>query len=239
MKDQLKTPGAMVLVPRQLLQCAYSSVAYLALRGDDVGTSNVPTADALRALLDTVAEQTPAVGGEPEVLGYRIESPEGPDFAHADTQLDLAYIASLPGWEVKPLIDRAHIAPLLTELKALKHLKEYVTRPMRERCAERDALLTRIAELEAQQGEPVAYADPKAFDNFKSGIATHEWMWAFPDNGLQPLYRQAQPDTAKVDEWTEFTRAFPDADQRAGGTFIHSEDENKWAAWQARAQLNP
>ena len=60
-----------------------------------------------------------------------------------------------------------------------------------------------IDAVEAEQtpavgGEPVAYADPKAFDNFKSGIATHEWMWAFPDNGLQPLYRQAQPATAKV-----------------------------------------
>lgn len=45
----------------------------------------------------------------------------------------------------------AHVAPLEAELADLKHLKEYVTRPLRERCAERDTLLARIAELEAQQ----------------------------------------------------------------------------------------
>lgn len=43
--------------------------------------------------------------------------------------------------------------------------------------------------------EPVAYADPKAFENFKAGLATHEWMWSFPDTGLVPLYRHAQRET--------------------------------------------
>lgn len=39
--------------------------------------------------------------------------------------------------------------------------------------------------------EPVAYADPMAFENFKYGKATHEWMWAKPDAGLCPVYSQA------------------------------------------------
>ncbi len=45
--------------------------------------------------------------------------------------------------------------------------------------------------------EPVAYADPKAFENFKAGVATHEWMWAFSDDGLAPLYLRA-PASASV-----------------------------------------
>lgn len=54
-----------VSVPRELLQQALSAVEYLALRGDDVGTSNVPVADALRALLSAPAEDVRAVVEEP------------------------------------------------------------------------------------------------------------------------------------------------------------------------------
>lgn len=36
---------------RELLQYALNSVEYLAMRADDIGESNVPVADALRALL--------------------------------------------------------------------------------------------------------------------------------------------------------------------------------------------
>lgn len=48
------------------------------------------------------------------------------------------------------------------------------------------------------QGEPVAYADPRSFENLKSfgrlgGIYLHEWMWAEPEPGMVPLYtRPAQ-----------------------------------------------
>jgi hypothetical protein len=45
------------------------------------------------------------------------------------------------------------------------------------------------------QGEPVAYADPKAFENFGSlahlgGLYAREWMWANPAPGLVPLYTE-------------------------------------------------
>ena len=45
------------------------------------------------------------------------------------------------------------------------------------------------------QGEPVAYADPKAFENFGSlahlgGLYAKEWMWATPAPGLVPLYAE-------------------------------------------------
>lgn len=45
-----------------------------------------------------------------------------------------------------------------------------------------DALL---ASLEA---EPVAYADPQAFRNFKAGAARREWMWCNPGEDLIPLF---------------------------------------------------
>lgn len=40
-------------------------------------------------------------------------------------------------------------------------------------------------------GEPAAYIDPMAFENFKYGKASREWMWAKPDAGLCPVYSQA------------------------------------------------
>lgn len=86
-----------------------------------------------------------------------------------------------------------------------------------------------------QQGEPVwLYTDCDGYTGW-----TDRWDVAkhLPYH-LQKVYRHAQPATAKVDEWEEFTRAFPDADQRADGSFIHSEDAHRWAAWQARAKLN-
>lgn len=58
---------------------------------------------------------------------------------------------------------------------------------------------------EQPQGEPVAYADPKAFENFGSlahlgGLYAREWMWANPADGLVALYTRPaeQPAPATV-----------------------------------------
>ncbi|UNK76089.1 DUF551 domain-containing protein [Raoultella planticola] len=56
--------------------------------------------------------------------------------------------------------------------------------------------LARMA-LAAMGSEPVAYADPQSFDNFKSNggenaACTKEWMWRDHSAGLIPLYRHAQ-----------------------------------------------
>jgi hypothetical protein len=53
------------------------------------------------------------------------------------------------------------------------------------------------------QGDPVAYADPKSFENFKSlahlgGLYAHEWMWATPAPGLVPLYAEQPAPVAVV-----------------------------------------
>jgi hypothetical protein len=44
------------------------------------------------------------------------------------------------------------------------------------------------AAREQEGGEVVAYVDPRALDNFASGSATKEWLWAAPDAGLIPVY---------------------------------------------------
>ena len=53
------------------------------------------------------------------------------------------------------------------------------------------------------QGEPVAYADPKAFENFGTlahlgGLYAREWMWANPAPGLVPLYTEQPAPVAAV-----------------------------------------
>ncbi|WP_146378956.1 hypothetical protein [Cronobacter turicensis] len=44
---------------------------------------------------------------------------------------------------------------------------------------------------EREKAEPVAYADPQAFRNFKAGTANKEWMWAHPDAGLVPVFAKS------------------------------------------------
>ncbi|MCN1990854.1 hypothetical protein MLN09_21930 [Escherichia coli] len=60
-----------------------------------------------------------------------------------------------------------------------------------------DAVKVIDGSIAAFDAEPVAYADPQAFDNFKSNggknaACTKEWMWRDPSDGLIPLYT-AQP----------------------------------------------
>lgn len=64
-------------------------------------------------------------------------------------------------------------------------------------------LEARIAELESGKGEPVAYADPVAFENFKNhahkgGHWDHEWMWAKPDSRMVALYTAPPAPVAVV-----------------------------------------
>lgn len=61
--------------------------------------------------------------------------------------------------------------------------------------------------------DPVSYADPQAFENFKNcghlgGVYGREWMWARPDNGLVPLYSDSQVKEilAKKDECIQTAR---------------------------------
>jgi hypothetical protein len=63
------------------------------------------------------------------------------------------------------------------------------------------------APLSVEGSEPVAYADPQSFDNFKSNgrgnaACTKEWMWRDPSDGLIPLYRHAQPAPVVPEEAT-------------------------------------
>jgi len=130
----------------------------------------------LRAALARIAElegQPPAVGGEPKVVAY---------LCNAGTVLMLADQKNAAAWNAgHPLIElqdhRAHVAPLLAENRLLKHDVASYLETMAKTCellgidldnakhadgkpsdvlfSHAKAMRARIAELEAQQGEPV------------------------------------------------------------------------------------
>nr|WP_213354529.1 hypothetical protein [Citrobacter freundii] len=59
--------------------------------------------------------------------------------------------------------------------------------------------------IAAFDAEPVAYADPQAFDNFKSNggenaACTKEWMWRDPSDGLIPLYTAPPAPVVDADD---------------------------------------
>lgn len=61
-----------------------------------------------------------------------------------------------------------------------------------------EPLFAMIHRQDAQpHDEPVAYGDPKAFENFANlahlgGVYAKEWMWAKPSPGLVPLFLHAE-----------------------------------------------
>lgn len=59
--------------------------------------------------------------------------------------------------------------------------------PLAKRKWEIELSISEIA-LASLETEPVAYADPQAFRNFKTGSARREWMWRNPGEDLIPLY---------------------------------------------------
>lgn len=84
----------------------------------------------------------------------------------------------------KVLVDREllemieQLLDILPESKTIRMVRELLAQP---------------AEVEGV--EVVAYADPKAFENFKTlgskgGVHGHEWMWAKPDGGLVGMVRE-------------------------------------------------
>lgn len=68
--------------------------------------------------------------------------------------------------------------------------------------------MARIA-LASLEAEPVAYADPQSFDNFKSmggknAACTKEWMWRDSGEGLIPVYAAPPaPVVPTFEEWLE------------------------------------
>lgn len=189
--NQPKTPGAMVLVSRELLHLAALELE----RADGPGPKN--RAYDLRVALSN-AEQTPAVGGEPDFWvwldrAYR-DGSKGEHAHFTKYNMEVAYSAGR--------------APLLAEIERLK-AENVALRTAGEVVAgaipRLDAARARIAELEAQQGEPVAWA--LDVEGYKAVIiedhqrALYEQQH-FRDRGriaeISALYRQGLPATAKV-----------------------------------------
>lgn len=87
-------------------------------------------------------------------------------------------------------VNRGHLAGLLA-------YKELCASGGYQHMTWAEALDHLIAQASAaHEQQPVGYADPKSFDNFKNlshlgGLYLHEWMWAKPAPGLVALYTHA------------------------------------------------
>ncbi|QZA71275.1 hypothetical protein AH02_32 [Pseudomonas phage AH02] len=207
MNNQTKT-GAMVMV---------SSLERFEADGEDfVKLGDVRDIVAMLA----APEQPPAVGGEPEAVGWRVG---GFNFNAEAFALD--YAKWMEEEEpVKYLIDRAHVAPLLAENQLLKHEIASFLETMAITCdalgidldeakhadgKPSDVLLeharklqSRIAELEAGQGEPVVWlvsykGDDAHYFTLRNKDRAEKYK-SNPGYVVTPLYRQPQPAKAKV-----------------------------------------
>lgn len=217
MTDQSKTPGAMVLV--------YSSDLH---RIADKMKFNCPNLSVeLEQIVAASAEQTPAVGGEPllhinpavlaEVRGEAKPTPGG-----------LTFSGSKPvgGWTV-PLYEKHTFAPLLAEIERLK-AENVALRTAGEVVAgaipRLDAARARIAELKAEQGEPVAWLNEETGHVTTSPVVVMDWD--DEKERVQSLYR-AKPATAKVD-----MQSVMDAFQQANSS-AHMVGTSNWCALMA------
>lgn len=131
------------------------------------------------------------------------------------------------------------VAALQSTIAQLQAEKELMLR-----CAE--VLRERIAELESGKGEPVAYADPQAFENFKNhahkgGHWDHEWMWAKPEDSRMVALYTEPPALVAVDENAEFEKwavvHYGIGDDEELNLSHRHVKENK-AGWMARSCLD-
>lgn len=212
MNNQPKTPGAMVLVPRETVQRVLDDAAYISQLDRQ----------SLHAILD--AEQPPAVGGEPEFpkLDNLADLPN----AESPAEWDAGYRKVWQDWMVAARNKmqlftyakamQAYVATLLAEIERWKtsceaahkvmarqrsHIEGYMseiaealddetlTSIAQVATSIRD-LQARIVELEAQQGEPVSY--------MVISTSNRPEKCTPQDPEGFPVYRQAQPATVKV-----------------------------------------
>lgn len=245
--------GAKVLTEVELLADARSIVS-------QHNTSNF-TSRVLDELAQTIAKpaaQPPAVGGEPEVdtesFEYKLEylgsidrcdvacghygdkfhrwDDEGPYVEYED------HLKHIDLYEAEVERLTAHVAPLLADIERLKaEINEPEWDAMVTKLENKnESLRARIAELEAAQGQPVAWRFKEYSDNPKS-----QWLYTEkenrvpPDRDSQKLFRQAQPATAKVvlpDEkiLEAMRQSLNDAD---GGYVVDTEPDKVIAAGRA------
>lgn len=211
MTEQTKNPGAMVLVPRiateEMIRFAEKCVP------------KTPNAQWSAMIAAAPAVQQPAVGGEPEVLAWVIQY--GSSLlgitGHRSVQLEDPTPCS---GQVTELIDRTHVAPLLAEIEQNKYKADLydevwglatglgylnVTTAISELRKEVDKTKAEL-EAAAQQGEPIELADDvreylqEGVENATGGEDAdidHEFAEELCLL-LRPLYRHAQPATAKL-----------------------------------------
>lgn len=96
----------------------------------------------------------------------------------------------------------------------------------------RELALIALASLET---EPVAYADPQAFRNFKTGSARREWMWRNPGEDLIPLYIAPPAPVSVPDQWNKSLQEMVDA-MRQYEMDIDEDAPHKHRAMMRRAE---
>ena len=79
---------------------------------------------------------------------------------------------------------------------------EFTSTNMKMTMKPEEVLQLTTALLAGMDNEPVAYADPQAFRNFKAGAARREWMWRNPGEDLIPVFTAPPAPVALVaDAW--------------------------------------
>lgn len=215
--NQPKTPGAMVMVPAiatlEMMNAGWQEADRQGIDPESIEMQTIWFAMSSAA----PAEQTPAVGWEPVEIGI------GPDEVIEELKMmaDMADNNEDPDdqlmymrWLAAIRSANAKVAPLMSEIERLKKAcadnfaatqaveqsRAQVSTHRAKVIAELDTANARIAELEAQQGEPVAwqFQDP---DGNWCGFMNERHYQATVSDGTWPiraLYAQAQPATEKV-----------------------------------------
>ena len=156
--NQPKTPGAMVLEMNDAL------ALYEKTSGRHVMPPNISEHQDQFVhgyLARAAAEQTPAVGGYPEVIACAVFAKNGNIRCWSSDCTAVGLKASAEeGSPIVELIDRVHVAPLLAEIGRLEsQLSDSDGNYRKARrtgvaaTRELEAAHARIAELEAQQGD--------------------------------------------------------------------------------------
>lgn len=196
-------------VSRELFQYALNAVEYLALRADDIGTSNIPVADSMRALLAApVVEHQPAMAwallngnGQVRDLTDRWDVAK-----HWDGLVQSLYDAPPELAELQATI--ARLTALCVEkderMSAMNH-------GWAEAINQRDQFKAEIERLKGGQGEPVAWEYLNTGMGNQLQYQRRDNYWLNPDSVDEhdyikgaPLYREPPaPVSVLPDDWKD------------------------------------
>lgn len=143
--------------------------------------------DLARSLWSSMIKHTPqppALGGEPEVLGYRYDSPSAQDVSPVLHNAQVVAVDGEDDWIERALIDRASLAPYQAEIERLTmaceaHMEVARSRLLTQKRAHSDLqkAQARVAELEGLLREARPAPDEVSID---------PQLWERVDAALRP-----------------------------------------------------